>query len=352
MRLHRIMFGLLAATVSAAFLWVVAPYSGAILWSVIFAILFTGMTERLSGRLGGRSSLASLLMVLVIIVVIILPAVLLASLVLGEAVQVYQNARSGGADLNGFVENLLAAVPNWAQPLMNRVGLGSRPEAVETISSALTGALSWMATSALNIGQSVLALVLAFCVSLYLTFFLLRDGRRLVETLARTVPLDRNVFDELARTFASVIRAMIKGSLVVALAQGLTGGVIVALLGIAAAPLWGTLMAAMSLIPALGAPIVWLPLVFYLLITGAVGKAITLAACGVFVIGTVDNFLRPMLVGRETRMPDPLVLISTLGGIAVAGFNGLIVGPVIAALFLTVWTLSRKRGSTHPHETA
>src|SRR6185295_11334265 len=206
------------------FLWVIAPYSGAILWSVIFAILFTGMRERLSAKLGGHDNLASLLMVLLIILVIILPSVLLASLVLGEAVQVYQNARSGGADLNGFVDQLLANVPGWAQPIMHRFGLGTRPEALATISTWLSGATSRLATSAVNIGQSVLTLLLAFCVALYLTFFLLRDGRQVVETLARTVPLNRDIFDALARQFASVIRATVKGSLVVALAQGLTGG--------------------------------------------------------------------------------------------------------------------------------
>jgi predicted PurR-regulated permease PerM len=344
MRLHRLMFGLFAAVVSVAFLWVIAPYSGAILWSIIFAILFTARTERLAARLGGRNNVASLLMVILIILLIILPAVLLASLVLAEAVQVYQNATSGGGDLNGFVDALLKIVPPWAEPFMQRLGLGTRPEALATISSALSGALSSIASSALNIGKSALSLALGFAVALYLTFFLLRDGRQVVETIARTVPLDRAVFDALARQFASVIRATIKGSLVVALAQGLAGGIIVALLGIPAAPLWGTLMAAMSLIPALGAPIVWIPLVFYLLVTGAIGKAVILTACGVLVIGTLDNILRPILVGRETRMPDALVLLSTLGGIAVAGFNGLIVGPVIAALFLTIWTLVRRSG--------
>jgi predicted PurR-regulated permease PerM len=338
------MFGLFAAIVTVAFLWVIAPYSGAILWSIIFAILFTARTERLAERLGGRNNIASLLMVILIILLIILPAVLLASLVLAEAVQVYQSATSGGVDLNGFVDALLRVVPPWAEPFMRRLGLGTRPEALATISSALAGTLSSLASSAVNIGKSTLSLVLGFCVALYLTFFLLRDGQRLVEIIARTVPLDRAVFEAVARQFASVIRATIKGSLVVALAQGLAGGIIVALLGIPAAPLWGTLMGAMSLIPALGAPIVWIPLVLYLLVMGSVTKAVILFACGVLVIGTLDNILRPILVGRETRMPDALVLLSTLGGIAVAGFNGLIVGPVIAALFLTVWTLVRRSG--------
>lgn len=342
-RLHTLMFGLLAAVVSAAFLWVVAPYAGAILWSVVFAILFTGMKDRLSTRLSGRDGLASLLTLLVIVVLVIVPCLLLASLVLGEAVQVYQNASAGGVDLNAFVDKLFAALPDWAHPLLQRAGLGSQTEALTTISRTLSGALSSLASSAFSIGQSAFGLVLAFCIALYLTFFLLRDGPGVADMVAHTVPLDRGLYDALSRQFTSVVRATVKGSLAVAIAQGTIGGVIFALLGISAAPLWGTLMGAMSLLPAIGAGIVWVPVALYLLVTGSVTEAVILVACGIFVIGTVDNILRPLLVGRETRMPDYLVLISTLGGVEVAGFNGLIVGPLIAALFLAVWDMGRTR---------
>ncbi|OYW89178.1 MAG: hypothetical protein B7Z20_00690 [Sphingobium sp. 32-64-5] len=179
-------------------------------------------------------------------------------------------------------------------------------------------------------------------VTLYLTFFLLRDGRSLAEKIATTVPLDRELYDALSGRFIQVIRAMIKGSLVVAVAQGLIGGVVFALLGIPGAALWGTLMGAMSLIPAVGTGIVWVPVALYLLFTGSITEGLILIACGALIISTVDNVLRPILVGRETKMPDPLILISTLGGIAVAGFNGLIIGPVIAALFITVWSMAGK----------
>jgi predicted PurR-regulated permease PerM len=209
------------------------------------------------------------------------------------------------------------------------------------MSRALTGALSFLVSTGLSLGQSAFMIVLAFCISLYLTFFLLRDGRGLAESIARTVPLDREMYDVLTRQFASVVRATVKGSLVIAIAQGVTGGVIFALLGIPAAPLWGTLMGAMSLLPAIGTAIVWVPVAAYLFLIGSTGEALILVACGIFIIGTVDNFLRPLLVGRETRMPDPLVLLSTVGGIEVAGFNGVIVGPVIAALFVTVWSMRR-----------
>jgi predicted PurR-regulated permease PerM len=342
MRIHQIMFALLAAAVTAAFLWVVAPYAGAILWSVVFAILFTPAKDRLSASLGGRNSLASLLMLLAIIVLIIVPAFLLVSLVLGQAVQIYQNASAHGVNLNLFADELFEALPQWAQPMLQHIGLGSRSEAQATVSAAVSGALSALVSSSFSIGQSAFPWVIAFCVALYLTYFLLRGGPRLADQIGETVPLDRRTYDALCSRFASVIRATIKGSLLVALAQGISGGLIFALLGIPAAPLWGTLIGAMSLVPAVGTAIVWVPVALYLLLTGSIADGVILIACGTLVIGTIDNFLRPILIGRETRMPDPLVLISTLGGIAVVGVNGLILGPVIAALFVSVWSMTRR----------
>ncbi|MGE4411957.1 MAG: AI-2E family transporter, partial [Sphingobium sp.] len=324
MRLHSFVFGLVVIAVSAAFLWVISPYAGAVLWSVIFAIMFIGMKERLSARFGGRDGLASLLTLLVIIALVIVPSMLLASLVLNEAVHAYQNVSASGVNLSGFIEKMLAAAPDWAKPLLQSA-IGSGSEAVGTISRVLTGALSSLSSAALSLGQSAAALVIAFGVTLYLTYFLLRDGRSLAEKIATTVPLDRELYDALSERFVQVIRAMIKGSLVVAVAQGLIGGVVFALLGIPGAALWGTLMGAMSLIPAVGTGIVWVPVALYLLLTGSITEGLILIACGALIISTVDNVLRPILVGRETKMPDPLILISTLGGIAVAGFNGLII---------------------------
>lgn len=349
MRLHTLVFGLVVVAVSAAFLWVVSPYAGAILWSVVFTIMFIGMKDRLAARLGGRNGMASLLTLLVIVALVIVPSILLASLVLNEAVQAYQNVSARGVDLNGFVGKLFAAAPDWAQSLLRSV-LGSQSEALEKMSRVLTDILSSLSTIALSLGQSAAALVIAFGVALYLTYFLLRDGRSLAEKIATTVPLDREFYDALSKRFVQVIRAMIKGSLVVAAAQGLIGGVIFALLGIPGAALWGTLMGAMSLIPAVGTGIVWIPVALYLLLTGSITQGLILIAAGALIISSVDNILRPILVGRETQMPDPLVLISTLGGIGVAGFNGLIIGPVIAAMFITVWSIAGKAAAGQVRE--
>jgi predicted PurR-regulated permease PerM len=153
------------------------------------------------------------------------------------------------------------------------------------------------------------------------------------------VPLSADRQRALFAKFAVVVRATVKGNIVVALLQGALGGLIFWLLGIHAPLLWGVLMAFLSLLPAVGAGLVWAPVALYFLATGAVWQGVVLIAYGVLVIGLVDNLLRPILVGKDTKMPDYVVLISTLGGIAVFGLNGFVIGPLIAAMFIAAWDL-------------
>jgi predicted PurR-regulated permease PerM len=136
-----------------------------------------------------------------------------------------------------------------------------------------------------------------------------------------------------------VVRATVKGNLLVALIQGALGGLAFWFLGVSGALLWAGLMAALSLLPAVGAALVWLPVALYFLVTGALWQGLALSAYGVLVIGLVDNLLRPVLVGQDTRLPDYVVMISTLGGMAVFGINGFILGPLIAAMFLSAWQI-------------
>jgi predicted PurR-regulated permease PerM len=180
---------------------------------------------------------------------------------------------------------------------------------------------------------------------LYLTFFLLRDGVTLNRRIRSAVPLRPEIRDRLVDHFVMVVRATIKGTVVVAILQGLVGGIIFWMLGIPGALLWGLAMGFFSLIPAIGTGIIWVPVAAYLLVTGAVWQGVVLILCGLFVIGMIDNLVQPFLVGKDTRMPDFVVLIATLSGIELFGLNGVIIGPVIAALFIAVWTsVSEWRG--------
>ncbi len=176
-------------------------------------------------------------------------------------------------------------------------------------------------------------------VMLYLLFFLLRDGKALSAQAAQALPLKPRHTQRLLAQFATVVRATVKGNVVVALVQGTLGGLAFWVLGINGPLLWGALMALLSLLPAVGAAMVWGPVAAYLLSTGSLLSALGLTAWGVLVIGLVDNVLRPILVGKETRLPDYLVLIATLGGLAAFGLNGFVIGPVIAAIFLATWEI-------------
>jgi predicted PurR-regulated permease PerM len=229
--------------------------------------------------------------------------------------------------------------------MLDHFGVASLGGMQEKISAGLLKGSQQIAAQALNIGQSTFEFIVSVTIMLYLLFFLFRDGNTLSRRIKDSIPLRAELRDALLEKFTVVIRATVKGSLLVALAQGALGGLIFWLLGINAALLWAVLMAFLSLLPAIGAGLVWMPVALYLLATGSFLYGVILIAYGFLVIGLVDNLLRPMLVGKDTKLPDYVVLISTLGGIEVFGLNGFVIGPVIAAMFITVWdifSVSRK----------
>ncbi|MEZ0047941.1 putative PurR-regulated permease PerM [Bradyrhizobium sp. USDA 327] len=184
-----------------------------------------------------------------------------------------------------------------------------------------------------------LEFVASLLVMLYLLFFLLRDGDELNARIRDALPLHPSYTAEILNAFTLAVRGTIKGIVLVALIQGALGGLIFWLLGLTAPLLAGALMALLSLLPVLGSALVWVPIALYLLVAGSVTKGIILLAFGTFVIGLADNFLRPILVGQSIQMPSYVVLIATLGGLAAFGANGFVIGPLVAAMFLTAWQI-------------
>jgi predicted PurR-regulated permease PerM len=158
-----------------------------------------------------------------------------------------------------------------------------------------------------------------------------------VDLMVRALPLGDTRERMLFALFAEVTRATIKGNIVIAIIQGSIGGITLSALGVHAAILWGVLMAFASLIPAVGSALVWVPIALYLVAIGNTTSALILTGIGAGVIGMLDNVLRPILVGRDTKLPDYLVLLSTLGGIGLFGMNGFVIGPLVAALFIAFW---------------
>ena len=337
--LHKRAFILLLIAVTAGFGLVLEEYAVAIFWGVVFAIVFAPLHRKLLMRMPNKPTLAALATLLISLVMVILPLSLIGLSLIKETAAIYDRISSGNLSAGSYVEQVFNALPSWLTPWMEKLHLGTLEEIQTKLSNIALQASKLAATKAVGLGQNTLGFVVGFGVLLYLIFFLLRDGKELVARIWAATPLAPEHKRELAIKFITVIRATVKGNLAVAAAQGALGGLIFWLLGIQGAVLWAVVMAFLSLLPAVGAGLVWGPVAIYFLATGAVTKGLILAAYGVLVIGLVDNVLRPLLVGKDTKMPDYVVLISTLGGMALFGLSGFVLGPAIAALFMAAWEL-------------
>lgn len=329
----------LVVVITAAFVWLLLPFYGAILWAVILAILFNPLQRRLVVRLGGRRNVAAALSVLACIAIAVIPASLILASLAIEAASVYRRISASEVDLSQIVAQIQGVMPDFILDALAALNLGNLAELQERLLSLLSQTSQILAAGALGFGQGTVQILISLAVMLYLLFFLFRDGKSLAYRVRKAIPLDDRRTDHIVSKFVSVVKATVRGNVVIAVIQGSLGGVTFWLLGIEAPLLWGVVMAVLSLLPAVGAFLVWAPFAAYLLLTGEYTRGIILVAVGALVISTIDNLLRPVLVGRETRLPDYVVLISTLGGLSLIGMNGFVLGPLIAALFIAVWSL-------------
>ncbi len=329
----------LLVVVSLALVWILLPFYGTVLWGTIIALLFAPLFRWLLPRMRQKRTWAALLTLAVVLLLVILPLALVTVALAREASGLVAQLQSGQINPTQYFRSMFNALPAWVTAWLDRFGLFDFATLQQRLTAALSQGSQFIATQALGIGQNTFEFFVDLFITLYLAFFLIRDGDSLARGLRRAIPLAPAHKRELLGKFTVVIRATVKGNLVVAALQGLLGGVAFWFLGVNGALLWAVLMAFLSLLPAVGAALVWAPVAAYLLLTGALWQGLALVAWGVLVIGLVDNLLRPMLVGKDTRLPDYVVLTSTLGGMAVFGINGFVLGPVIAAMFIAVWHL-------------
>lgn len=347
-RLERSAFFILLGLLTIAMAWVIWPFYGAVFWGAALALMFQPLYGRLNVRFGGRQTLAALATLAFILLIVILPLAVVAVSLVQEVDVMYQRVKSGEVNFGTYFEQIVAALPSWASGLLDRLGLVDLAALQAKLIAAITQRGEAFAGRAVGIGSDALDLVVGFCIAMYLLFFLLRDGAGVARDVRAAIPLAADAKALLLERFTTVIRATVKGNILVAAAQGALGGLAFWVLGVHAPMLWAVVMAFLSLLPAIGAALIWAPVALYLLATGQLWQGVGLIAFGVFVIGLIDNVLRPILVGKDTQLPDYVVLISTVGGLAVFGLNGFVIGPVIAAMFVSAWQLlaaERERGA-------
>jgi predicted PurR-regulated permease PerM len=336
-KLEQAAFLLALAAVTAAFVFLLRPFFAPLLWACIVAVLFHPVQLWLQNRWGERPNLTALTTLLACVVLVVLPVLFLLMQFLQQGLAIYEQISAGEIRPAEYIDRIRSAFPA-VQALLERLNVDMATVRQNAADAAVT-ATRFLAENALAFGQGTFSFFLKLALMLYVTYFLLRDGSGLVDKLVAAIPLGDERERTLFRKFAEVARATVKGNLIVAIVQGTLGGLIFWILGLPAALLWGVVMTVLSLIPAVGAGIVWLPAAVYLYAVGDWLPATVLIAYGVLVIGLADNVLRPILVGRDTKLPDWMVLLSTLGGIAMVGINGFVVGPLIAVLFVAFWQI-------------
>ena len=335
--IRSVSFFLLVALTTIAFLTLIGSFLMPVFWAAVLATVFHPLQRRYVARMSGRQSLAAFATILTIIGLVVAPLFLVGLAMTREVLDLHDQIVSGAIDLQAPLR-FLRRIPLIASDYVGRFGvdLGGLVQRLSTSAVAIS---QFIASRALGIGQDMLRISAMFFLMLYILFFFLRDGSQLVALLIRALPLGDARERALLGKFSAVSLATIKGTLVVGVVQGAIGALLFLALGVPAPIFWGTLMAVFSLLPAVGPGLVWIPAAVIFLGMGQIVKGIIVIATGVLIIGLVDNVLRPLLVGRDTQMPDYLVLLATLGGLTVFGISGFVIGPVIAALFLVVWEM-------------
>jgi predicted PurR-regulated permease PerM len=335
-RFRRIFILVLALAISAVFFQMIRG----LFLSVLLAGIFAGMTyplyKRLTRWFRGREILASIATILVVLVLIIVPFTGFLGIVAAEAVEVAQGVAP-------WVERQIAQPSELEQRLLGipfAERLAPYHDQIAVKLAEFAGNVGTFLVNTIAAGTKGTALFFfQLFVMLYAMFFFLLDGDKLLKRILYLMPMTTEQEIKMVKRFTSVARATIKGTLVIGIVQGGLAGLAFAVVGLKGAAFWGTIMAVLSIIPGVGTALVWVPAVVYLMAIGRFTAAILLFIWCAAVVGTVDNLLRPRLVGKDTKMPDLLILLGTIGGLVLFGAVGIIIGPIVAALFVTVWDI-------------
>jgi predicted PurR-regulated permease PerM len=330
---------LLVVAVSVLFLAVAWPFLEPLLLGALLAGLFRPLYRWITRLVGGRQSLGAVLTLLALFILVLGPVTAFLGIVVQQALSISDQA------IPWLRQHLGAAstfnLHDWLVQRFPALGdyVPSQEELLQHVGTAAKSAGAFLVTVLSRMTATTAAFILNLFVMLYAMFFFFKDGKKILERIFYYLPLSDEDETRMLARFTSITRATIKGTVVIGIIQGMLAGIAFWMAGIQGAAFWGTIMTILSIVPGIGAALVWVPAVIILFINGQYVAATLLLAWCAAVVGTIDNFLRPALVGRDAKMPDLLILVGTLGGLFLFGPIGFIVGPIICGLFLTVWDI-------------
>jgi len=333
--LSHVVFYIFLAMITALFLYVMSPFFYPIFWAAVIAGTFSPLYAALN-RKRNRPNLNASVSLAMIILLLILPMFILGTLVFKESSQIYARISAEGTeDIQERIGNVIETVRK--NPLMRQFNINER-NVTKKLSDLASTATKFIFDSLKNWTQNIILFLIMFAIMIYVLFYFIRDGGKFIRSCAVICPLGEAKTLMLYEKFVSTTRATLKNMLILGGLQGLLGGILFWITDIEAPLIWGLIMVLAALLPT-GSAIIWGPAGIIMLITGHTWEGVLLLAGGTLIIGTVDNLLRPLLVGKEIQMHPVMIFLSTLGGLSIFGFAGFIIGPVIASLFTAFWDI-------------
>lgn len=332
---QNIIFFILLAFITGLLAFILKPFFFAVFWAILLAGIFTPLYKFINRKIVNPNLCAGLTMI-GIFICLILPVGLLVDLLIMELVDIYQSFNSLSSNWMGTLSETLKALSK--KPIFASLNV-DQDFLINKSQEAFKFLTDYVFKHISKFTQNTILVVIQVAVMLYSLFFFLRDGKGLIIALKENAPVDDKHIELFINKFLTTAKASLKFTFIIGGIQGFLGGLIFYITGIERALVWGVLMFALSVVPAIGCSLIWVPAGIIMLLLGNIWQGITILIFGSLFISSVDNLLRPVLLGRDTQMHSLLIFLSTLGGIAAFGFSGFILGPVIASLFLAAWKL-------------
>lgn len=327
-------FGLLTL-LGIGFLYLIFPIFYPVFWAAVVAVMFYPFYSFVHKHIK-MEALSAFITILTIIALVFLPLLLVTTLTVQQSAELYAEVADSGAlfpDIESVSSNF-QSIPFFGAYMdqMELYWVENSSEITQKLSSYIYGNL-------VSFTQSSLVFMLMFFIMIYTLYYFLKDGHKILDKLQLLSPLGNRYEEALYGRFVSATRATLKSTLIIGGIQGAIGGTLFWITGIPAPLVWGFVMTVLSIIPAVGSFVVWLPAALIMLALGNIWQGVTILFVGAIVISFIDNVLRPPLIGHDIQMHPLLIFFATIGGLIIFGISGFIIGPIIAALFFAVLSI-------------
>jgi len=330
-----IAFYVLLGMATLLFLYLMKPFFFPIFWAAVIATIFSPAHQYLCRKVKSPS-LSATIVLLMIMLIIVLPAGVIGSLLLNESLELYNALDVNSTSLEQQIQDISKKIT--ANPYLSRLHI-DMAFLTANLAAEAKNIANFIIYNLRDLTQNTIVFAVNFSIMLYTLFFFIRDGDKFVRMIMKLLPLEQARETLILERFSSTARATLKVTLIIGGIQGIFGGLIFYFTGVKGALTWGTLMVFTSIVPAIGCSLVWAPAGIVMVMIGHFWEGMIILAFGIIVISHVDAVLRPLLLGHDVQMHTLLIFLSTLGGLALFGISGFVIGPVITSLMQAFWQM-------------